>query len=216
MNVSNGYRKYGFDAYGGKILKKKDMAYWSNDEQRVDPQGVSLGLDKEIEEVEPDFFDLLPTINSLWINNPECKIHMTEKTIKLFQENKVILRGEYDTVSERLAREYNLRFLHLDVVLCSTGEYFSNAGVDIVTLRFNMDGSAYIHQDCRCPGSSAGSVGGGEISFDIPKDFFLTMTPEELADKCWHTKLINENGILAKFMEKAKTKNGYFLDFTKA
>ena len=214
MNVSNGYRKYGFDAYGDKILKKEHMSYWMNDEQRVDPRGIALGLDKEIEEVEPDFFDLLPTINSIWIYNPECKIHMTEKTVKLFQKNAVILRGVYDSMSEKLAREYNLRFLHLDVELCSIGDYFEH-GVDIITLRFRPDGSPFIHQDCRCQGISAGNTGGGEVSFDLPKDFYLSMTAEEIADKCWHTKLINEKDVLANFMEKAKEKKGYFLDFTK-
>ena len=215
MNVSNGYRKYGFDAYGDKILKKEHMSYWMNDEQRVDPRGIALGLDEEIEEVEPDFFDLLPTISSIWIYNPECKIHMTEKTVKLFQKNAVILRGKYDTVSEKLAREYNLRFLHLDVELACIGDYFEH-GVDIISLRFRPDGSPFIHQDCRCQGISAGNTGGGEVSFDLPKDFYLSMTAEEIADKCWHTKLINEKGIFASFLEKAKEKKGYFLDFTKS
>lgn len=215
MNVSNGYRKYGFDAYGDKILKKEHMSYWMNDEQRVDPRGIALGLDKEIEEVEPDFFDLLPTISSIWIYNPECKIHMTEKTVKLFQKNAVILRGIYDSMSEKLAIEYNLRFLHLDVELASIGDYFEH-GVDIITLRFRPDGSPFIHQDCRCQGISAGNTGGGEVSFDLPKDFYLSMTSEEIADKCWRTKLINEKGVLANFIEKAKEKKGYFLDFTKS
>ncbi|MBP5468989.1 MAG: hypothetical protein J6Z11_07055, partial [Candidatus Riflebacteria bacterium] len=177
-------------------------------------KGVALGLDEEIEDVEQDFFDLLPTISSIWIKNPECKIYMTEKTVKLFQKNAVILRGEYDTMSEKLAREYNLRFLHLDVELASIGDYFEH-GVDIITLRFRPDGSPFIHQDCRCQGISAGNTGGGEVSFDLPKDFYLSMTAEDIADKCWHTKLINEKGILASFLKKAKEKKGYFLDFSK-
>ena len=214
VNVSSGYRKHGFDAYGGTYLRKEDMAYWMDSPARIDPQGVALGLDEEIKEVEPDFFDLLPTIDEVWIHNPECRLHMTEKTIRLFQDNHVILRGVYDSAAERLARQYHLRFLHLDVELASAGDYFER-GVDIITVRFREDGSAYIHQDCRCQGSSAGSIGGGEVSFDIPRDFYLTKTPEEIADMCWLSRLIISNGTLAAFMKKAKSKNGFLLDFTK-
>ena len=214
MIVGLGFRKNGFDAFGGEILRKENMAYWRNDERRTDPRGVALGLGEEIREVEPDFFELLPTINSVWIHNPECDLHMTEKTAALFQKNHVILRGVYESAAERLAREYRLRFLHLDVELASEGDYFGN-GVDIITVRFREDGSAYIHQDCRCQGSAPGQTGGGEVSFDIPKDFYLSMTSEELAEKCWCTKAIIANGVLAAFMEKAKSKGGCFLDFTK-
>ena len=213
MNVSLGYRKHGFDAYGGKILRKKDMSYWMNEQIRVDPQGVALGLDEEVKEVEPDFFDLLPTINSVWLHNPECELHMTEKTIALFRKNGVVLRGAYDTAAERLAREYRLRFLHLDVELLSSGDYFER-GVDIITLRFFDNGSAYIHQDCRCQGSAPGQTGGGEISVDIPDDFYLSLTCEQIAEKCWHSKDIIAGGVLAAFLEKAKSKGGFLLDFT--
>ncbi len=214
MNVSLGYRKRGYDAYGGEILRKEDMAHWMDDERRADPQGVALGLGEEVREVEPDFFELLPTISSVWIQNPECDLHMTEKTAELFRKNNVILRGVYDTAAERLAREYRLRFLHLDVKLASVGDYFEH-GADIITLRFREDGSAYIHQDCQCQGSAPGQTGGGEVSFDIPNDFFLTMTSEELADMCWRTKAIIAGGVLAAFMKKAKSKGGFLLDFTK-
>ena len=80
MIVSLGYRKNGFDAFGGKVLKKEDMSYWTNSRERTDPRGVAFDLGEEIREVEPDFFELLPTLSSVWIHNPKCKIHMTEKT----------------------------------------------------------------------------------------------------------------------------------------
>ncbi|MBO4915554.1 MAG: hypothetical protein J5449_10145 [Oscillospiraceae bacterium] len=213
MVVSLGYRKHGFDAYGGEILRKEDMAHWMDGEDRTDPRGVALGLSEEIREVEPDFFELLPTIASVWIQNPECDLHMTEKTAELFRKNNVILRGVYDTTAERLAREYHLRFLHLDVKLASVGDYFEH-GVDIITVRFREDGSAYIHQDCQCQGISAGNTGGGEVSFDIPNDFYRSMTSKELADMCWRTNAIIADGVLAAFMKKAKSKDGFLLDFT--
>ncbi len=215
MIVNSGFRKEGFDAYGDTVLKKEDMAYWLDREERLDPAGVALGLDEEIEEVEPDFFDLLPTINDVWINNPHCKIHMTKKTIKLFQANHVILRGVYDSVAEELARKYHLRFLHLDVKLAKVGDYFDR-GSDMITLRFRTDGTVYIHQDASCQGISAGSIGGAENSFDIPNDFYLKMTVEQVADMCWGScyREMIENGTLADFMAKAREKNGFMLDFT--
>ena len=213
MIVSAGYRKNGFDAFGGKVLKKSDMSYWMNSPDRTDPNGVAFELGEEVVEVEPDFFEIVPTIDELWIINPECNINMTDKTLKLFQKNKVIIRGKYDTAAEKYAREYHLRFLHLDVVLASVGDFYERSGIDIITLRFYSDGSPYIHQDCRCQGSSAGSVGGGEISFDLPKKFYLKMTADEIADRCWHSETIKENGILKDFIEKAKEKKGCFLDF---
>ena len=215
MVVSSGYRKNGFDAYGGKVLRKEDMAYWMDHPQRTDPDGVELGLDGEVEEVEPDFFELLPTIRAVWMENPACRIRMTGKTARLFQDNRVLLRGVYDSSAERLARGCRLRFLHLDVQLASAGDYYGR-GNDVITLRFHEDGSAYLHQDCRCQGISAGSVGGGETSFDLPGGFYRAMAPEEIAAMCWGSCRgeILGNGRLAAFMEKARAKGGVLLDFT--
>ena len=96
MNVSLGYRKRGFDAYGGKVLKKEHFSYWKEDEL-ADPRGVALELGEEIEVVELGVFDLLPTLDQLWIMNPKCKIYMSEENIEMFQKNGVIIRGKYGT-----------------------------------------------------------------------------------------------------------------------
>ncbi|MBR5741957.1 MAG: hypothetical protein IKX91_05305, partial [Firmicutes bacterium] len=110
--------------------------------------------------------------------------------------------------------EYGLRFLHLDVELCSVGDYFES-GNDTITIRFREDGSVYVNQDCRCQGISAGNTGGGEVDIDLRRDFYRRMTPEELAGMCWHSRTILENGKLAAFMAKAKEKKGYLLDFSR-
>ena len=47
MIVSLGYRKNGFDAFGGEILRKENMVHW-DEELRCDPRGVALGLSEEI------------------------------------------------------------------------------------------------------------------------------------------------------------------------
>ena len=214
MIISLGYRKNGFDAYGGKVLRKSDMGYWMDRPQRTDPNGVALGLDEDICEVESGFFDLLPTIRSVWMENPECVIHMTEKTLKLFRDNNVVLRGVYDSSAERLAKKHHLRFLHLDVKLASVGDYYER-GRDTISIVFRDTGDAHINQDCACQGISAGNTGGGELNIDIPDDFWRSMTVVELADMCWHSGEIISNGKLAEFMKKAKEKNGFLLDFSK-
>ena len=215
MNISSGYRKNGFDAYGGRYLQKSDMGFWMNLPKRTDPKGVCLELGADIEEVEPDFFELLPTINGLWILNPACNLHMTEKTAKLFRKNNVILRGTFDSAAERLAKEIGLRFLHLDLEIASAGDYYER-GRDTVTLRFFSDGSAIIHQDCVCQGISAGNNGGGEVSMDLPHDFYKTATPLSIAEACWGSCYdeILRSEKLAGFLETAKAKNGFLIDYS--
>ena len=215
MIVSSGYRKNGFDASGGKVLKKSDMYHWENDRLMTDPAGICFELSDEVEKVEQGFFEMLPTIREIRINNPECMICMTDETVRLFQTNKVLIRGGFDTAAERFAREYALRFLHLDAEIGRAGDYFER-GVDIITLCFYSDGSAYINQDCRCQGISAGNTGGGEVDFDLPADCYLTMTASDVAALCWGTcyeKIVG--GPLGAILKRAKEKNGFYFDFSK-
>lgn len=215
MNVSNGYRKYGFDAYGGKHLQKSDMDYWMNNPQRTDPGGICFELGEEVEDVEADFFELLPTLNELWILNPKCHIYMTDATVALFKKNNVLIRGKFGSSAEELARAYKLRFLHVDMELARAGDYYER-GMDIITLCFYNDGSAYIHQDCKCQGISAGNTGGGEVRFNLPKDFYLDMSAEDIAGMCWGRcyKPILAKGVLSSLIKKAKSKKGFMIDYT--
>ncbi len=215
MNVSNGYRKYGFDAYGGSYLQKSDMDYWMNNPQRTDPAGICFELGEEVKDVETDFFELLPTINQLWILNPKCHIYMTDATVDLFKKNNVLIRGKFDSSAETLARTYKLRFLHADMEIGRAGDYYER-GVDIITLCFYDDGSAYIHQDCKCQGISAGNTGGGETRFNLPNDFYTNMSAKDIAEKCWgscYQAIINK-GTLGSLLMKAKSKKGFMLDFS--
>ena len=212
--VSSGYRKYGFDAYGAKVLKQSDMDYWKDSEEIAAKRGVCFELGEEIEKVEPNFFEILPTIRELRIVNPECDVGMSPAAVKLFRKNNVLIRGAFDTAAERFAEKYGLRFLHIDTVLARAGDYFER-GIDIITLCFYDDGSAYINQDERCQGSSAGSTGGGEVDFDLPKDFYMNMSAKDVAGMCWGTcydKIIS-NGVLDGIIAKAKEKHGFLRAF---
>lgn len=218
MIVSNGHGKYGFDAYGGKILRAEDMAFWMDDPQRVDPEGISFELGKDVEEVEAGFFKLVPTIRELFILNPECNINMTCGTARLFSENNVLIRGEFDQAAERFAKEYGLRFLHSDVELATAGDYDSPGGIDVISLRFYRDGSAYIHQNNICVGSSAGWNGGGEISIDLPDDFYISMDAKAIAAKCRSRcrESVESCGILSALLTKAGIKGGFYFDYSES
>lgn len=213
MIVSSWYKRRGFNASGERLLKKEHMDYWKNTEQITDPRGIALGLNPEVEEVEQGFFELLPTINDIWIENPKCNLNLDCDAVKLFRQNRVTLRGEFDSAAEELARMHRLRFIHLDVLLASFGDYFEH-GHDSLTLRFTDQGSVYINQNTQCQGSSSGSTGGGEINVDLPSDFYISMTPEEVADMTWYPKTLKAEGKLRALMEKAKEKGGFCLDFS--
>ena len=216
MIVSSGYGKNGFDASGGKLLQKKDMDFWMNQPERTDPSGVSFELGEDVEEVEQGFFELVPTIWELWMLNPECRLYLSDAEKALFQKNKVIIRGAFDTTAEAFAKENCLRFLHTDTVIAREGDYFEG-GIDILTLRFYQDGSAYINQDEKCPGISAGNTGGGEVNVSLPVDFYQTMTAKEVAAQCWGNCYsdILERGVLETLMKKAAKKHGFFHDYAR-
>ena len=145
MIVSSGYRKNGFDAHGGKLLQKKDMDFWMNLPERTDPSGICFELSEEVEEVEQGFFELVPTICELRILNPDCRLYLSEKEKELFQKNNVLIRGDFDTSAEAFAKENRLYFLHTDTVIAREGDYYERE-IDILTLCFYQDGSAYINQ----------------------------------------------------------------------
>lgn len=215
MIVSSGYGKNGFDAHGGKLLQKKDMDFWMNLPERTDPKGVSFELGEEVEEVEQGFFELVPTIWELRILNPECRLYLSDTEKELFHKNNVVIRGAFDTSAEVFAIENHLRFLHLDTVIAREGSYFER-GIDILTLCFYQDGSAYINQDEKCPGISAGNTGGGEVNISLPKEFYKTMSAKDIAGSCWGNCYddILKRGILSSLMKKAAQKNGFFQDYS--
>ena len=215
--ISSGYCKIGYDAYGGKYLHTDYlMQHWGDDKLRTGKRPYGFHMDDAIEFVDTGFFENLPSLATLWILNPVCRLNLTEKEIEIFKKNNTILRGEFDSSAEDLAKEHGLRFLHTDTFLAKAGEYFG-PGVDIMTICFGEDGSAWIHQDCRCQGISAGNDGGGEKDVPLPKDFYLTMTPEDIANLCWgscHSQLV-ENGKLEGIIAACKERGGFLLDYSK-
>ena len=216
MIVSSGYRKNGFDAHGGRLLQKKDMDFWMNLPERTDPNGICFELGEEAEEVEQGFFELVPTIRELRMLNPNCRLYLSEAEKELFQKNNVVIRGAFDTSAEAFAKKNRLRFLHADTEIAREGNYFER-GIDILTLCFYQDGSAYINQDEKCQGISAGNTGGGEVNIHLPEYFYKTMSAKDVAGLCWGNCYdeILKRGILNSMMKKAAERNGFLHDFSR-
>lgn len=101
-------------------------------------------------------------------------------------------------------------------MIAREGDYFER-GIDILTICFYPDGSAYINQDEKCHGISAGNTAGGEIDINLPEDFYKTMSAKDVAGMCWGNcyEEILKRGILNSLMKKAVKKNGFFQDYTK-
>ena len=140
-------------------------------------------------------------------------IGVTEKTREIFVRNGTYVSGRFDTYAESFAREQGICFVHENIELASVGDYFEH-GNDTITLRLYENGTAKLHQDCRCQGISASSMGGGECDVSLPKDFYLTHSPKDIADLCWGSSYsaILKCQELKSFLSKARKKHGFCFD----
>lgn len=203
---------YDLEIYGGKIVRKDTYLT----DQRLKEEYVTIklcegieGSFEGIETVEEGFLDRIPHLYELEMDDTVKDVGVTEQFEKVMHKNDLLIRGNFDSYAEDFARKYKLRFLPSNMVLAQTGDYFSREGVDIITLRMFDDGRADIHQDERCQGSSASWTGGGEISFDIPWDFFKDENAQEnIASKCWGNcrEIIMKNEAFTEFLKKAREK----------
>ena len=128
---------------------------------------------------------------------------MTSELESLLNENDVIIHGEYDTYAEEFAKTYGLKFIQSDIILAKY-ESKKPQNVTILILKFNIEGKAWIFEENLCAGNSAGNIGGGEVNYDIPKDFFLNCTVEKFSkhfSQCFHNDILN-NDKLKRFFEK--------------
>ena len=170
MKVCISYNLEGLCAQGEGMLLISDLdRYIRKGNTLNDPCGIGFELEQGVTDVEAGFFDHIPYLLRI-VAAPSVKsIGITEKTKEIFAKNGTVIEGEFDTYAERFAKQNGLKFVHTDIKLAQTGEY-DQRGIDIITLEMFDNGSARIHQDCRCAGISAGNTGGGEC-----KEKYLTL-----------------------------------------
>ena len=137
-------------------------------------------------------------------------LEMTEKLEKILKENNTLIRGSFDSFAERFAAQNGLNFRHRDFLFASS--YFEPAFESTtLTMMFSRDGSVVIEEKVSSPGSSAGNTFGGEFYKTLESDFFMHKTAEEIADMYRDDirNAIIEKGLLADFIEKARTHDLY-------
>ena len=170
----------------------------------------SFGLDYFYTGIDTGFLTDLKALKEIIMPDTICEISVTPELEKLLKENDVLIRGNFDSFAERFAAEYGLHFRPSDFVFARDFYEYAHE-TTILTLRFERSGKVYIEESVSSPGSSAGNTFGGSFYYDLPADFFRTMTAEEIAEK-FRSSLYNktiENGKLAGFIEKMKTHNVY-------
>ena len=214
MRIRSSYRREGFETDGSGALTKSDISQLEGRRELNNRYGVYICLGDGVFDVEDGVFLLIPNLSEIEISNTVVSIPVSDETLAYLHGNDVLIRGEFDSYGEKFARQYGLRFIHSDLQLGTAGDYFKE-GVDIITLRLRYYDAPEIHQDCRCQGISASSMGGGECSFYLPEDFYSTMTQEDVAGQCWGTcygKIMN-NEKFRVFLSKAKQKKGFRFNF---
>ena len=135
---------------------------------------------------------------------------MTEKLERILKENNTLIRGSFDSFAERFAAQNGLNFRHRDFFFASS--YFEPAFESTtLTMMFSRDGSVVIEEKVSSPGSSAGNTFGGEFYKTLESDFFMHKTAQDIADMYRDDirNAIIEKGLLADFIEKARTHDLY-------
>ena len=143
---------------------------------RFKPEKYSiLEFTKGITKVTKGFIEAFTSLECLVIAFSVKSIERSPELDNFLITNNVLIRGEYNSLAERLAKELGLRFLHCDIFLCWTS-YESQGGYRESTKRtlcFRLDGPPYIYREIFTPGISAGNNGGADLREDLPEDFYV-------------------------------------------
>ncbi|MBO4349768.1 MAG: hypothetical protein J6A01_02335 [Proteobacteria bacterium] len=166
---------------------------------------LAYGLDYGFTEIAPGYLEQIETLKELILPNSITHIEMTPKLEQIFKKNRTMIRGSFDSFAELFAHEHGLRYRPVDFEFAkSYYEYAHEASWAI--LKFRRNGSAYIKESVSSPGSSAGNCFGMDWTYDLPHNFYKTMTVEQIAGLTHGLyKTTLESGILADFLEKTKT-----------
>ncbi len=223
-SYKNGY-DLSIEPWGGGYLREDILNKSLNDifkifEEENDsmPKDISLFIDDPhwygyrygITGIDHKFLEKIGNLKELVLPDSLKRIRMTNKLKDLLIGNKVLIRGTFDSFAEKLATDLKLHFRHVDLIIarCYDEEHYESV---IITLQFRRDGTVQLEEAISTPGSSNSHSFGVERYQDLPKDFWKTMSAEDVASMygSWvHDKIIAE-GKLADFIEKARTHKPY-------
>ena len=163
-------------------------------ECRANPVSISLQLNNcnaGFTDIAPKFLEQIDELRELILPDTVTKLHMTPKLERIFQRNKTLIRGSFDSFAEQFAHEHGLRFRPADFEFY---EDYCELGHETTTrkLKFRRDGS---------------NTFGGYHDTELPHHFFQTMTFDQFLARFHElaAKIIVDYGKMAEFFEKAKT-----------
>lgn len=165
---------------------------------------LKSGFDYGFTEVETAFLERLENLKELIFPDSITEIKMTDKLERILKENNTLIRGSLDSFAERFAAEMGLNFRPADFIF-ARHVFAKVQEITLLTVQFNRDGSVQIRSDVDSPGSSAGNTFGGVFYNEIPSDFWLNTTAEEVSAMYpGLDDVVVKDGRLADFIEKAK------------
>ena len=165
---------------------------------------LKSGFDYGFTEVETAFLERLENLKELILPDSITEIKMTDKLERILKENNTLIRGSLDSFAERFAAEMGLNFRPADFIF-ARHVFAKVQEITLLTVQFNRDGSVQIRSDVDSPGSSAGNTFGGVFYNEIPSDFWMNTTAEEVsAMNPGLDDVVVKDGRLADFIEKAK------------
>ena len=185
----------------GAVVKEDALVYPMADDDWTDKYHM-LSVMEGITELKEGYLEEFRALECIVLSRTVTSVATSPEYDKMLQDNKVLIRGEYDTYAEQFAKERNLRFLHCDIPIARISDEHE---VDIITLRFHPDGAPDVHHNIFTAGISAGNNGGGEIVNELPEDFYVGCTIEKFANNFSKRALeqILENNMLKRFLEIA-------------
>lgn len=167
--------------------------------------GVEFG--KGITEVGPGFLEGFRNLEYVVIPYTLRSIAVTPQLKSLLKQNRVLVRGWYDSYGERFAKENGLAFRHADILVgwARDEEHMTNTRLEI---RFNEAGKPYRFYDDICPGWAASNNGGGTYERELDPDFYVGETLESMAE--WFKRFRNDilkNDDLRYYLETANKRH---------
>ena len=165
---------------------------------------LKSGFDYGFTEVETAFLERLENLKELILPDSITEIKMTDKLERILKENNTLIRGSLDSFAERFAAEMGLNFRPADFIF-ARHVFAKVQEITLLTVQFNRDGSVQIRSDVDSPGSSACNTFGGVFYNEIPSDFWMNTTAEEVSAMYpGLDDVVVKDGRLADFIEKAK------------
>ena len=172
---------------------------------RMDMKKIkTLVIESSVCAVKEGFIEAFPNLKDLIVEADLQRIPITAELEALLKNNKVIVRGSFNSAAEKLADNLGLTFIHKNIFVAR--HFFeSHYETTTLTLSFQKGECPFIWEDIICPGISAGNNGGGTLRHDLPDDFYQGGSIEDFASHLAsrYTQKILGNEELKAFLAEA-------------